>query len=193
MRTIRTKVYLFNELSKNAQQNAIEKFRNNQEVFLDFFNEYAKEQIEKSGFYDDVKLQYSLSYCQGDGLSFSCNHFDSEKLKSIFKDILGEGKEKTIELIYNDCNFVCTANNGNYCFASKNDVDFTFENYKSEYENINELVGKVLSKIESLYMDLCKDLENQGYKEIEYQQSDEAVKETIIANEYEFTKDGKQF
>jgi len=193
MRTVRTKVYSFNELSNEAQQKAIEKYRNGSEIYLEFFNDAAIEQINNSGFYDDVKLQYSLSYCQGDGLSFSCNHFDSEKLKSIFKDILGEGKEKTIELIYNDCNFVCTANNGNYCFASKNDIDFTFENYNREYQNIKEVVGNVLTKIENKYLELCKQLEKQGYSEIEYQQSDEAIKETILANDYEFTKDGNQF
>jgi len=37
MRTVRTKVYSFNELSKNAQQNAIEKFYNDCVGSNDFY------------------------------------------------------------------------------------------------------------------------------------------------------------
>ena len=36
MRTIRTKVYLFNELSKDAQQKAIEQVRNSYYEYNDF-------------------------------------------------------------------------------------------------------------------------------------------------------------
>ena len=40
MRTIRTKVYNFEELSQEAKQVAIERYRNNTtEVFLDMFQE----------------------------------------------------------------------------------------------------------------------------------------------------------
>lgn len=193
MRTIRTKIYKFEELSEDAQQTAIDKFRNNLEIYLDFFNEDAKEQIEKAGFYDDIKLQYSLSCCQGDGLSFSCKRIEWKTIEPLFTEVLGQGKEKTAKLIFEYCSFICKGNDGRYCFASKNDIDFTFENYNREYQNIKEVVGNVLTKIENKYLELCKQLEKQGYSEIEYQQSDEVVKETILANEYEFTKDGKQF
>jgi len=193
MRTIRTKIYSFNELSNEAQQKAIEKYRNGSEIYLDFFNDAAIEQINNSGFYDDVKLQYSLGYCQGDGLSFSCKRIEWKIIEPLFIEFLGKNKEKTAKLIFENCSFICKGNDGRYCFASKNDIDFTFENYNREYQNIKEVVGNVLTKIENKYLELCKQLEKQGYSEIEYQQSDEAIKETIIANEYEFTKDGKQF
>lgn len=193
MRTIRTKIYKFEELSEDAQQTAIDKFRNNLEIYLDFFNEDAKEQIEKAGFYDDIKLQYSLSCCQVDGLSFSCKRIEWKTIEPLFTEVLGQGKEKTAKLIFEYCSFICKGNDGRYCFASKNDIDFTFENYNREYQNIKEVVGNVLTKIENKYLELCKQLEKQGYSEIEYQQSDEAIKETILANDYEFTKDGNKF
>lgn len=193
MRTVRTKVYSFNELSKEAQQKAIEQFRDRERVYLDFFNDDAIEQINDAGFYDDVKLQYSLSYCQGDGLSFSCKRIEWKAIEPLFTEVLGQGKEKSAKLIFEHCSFLCTGNDWHYCFASKSDIDFCLENYNREYKNINEVVGNVLTKIENKYLELCKKLENQGYSEIEYQQSDEAIKETILANDYEFTKDGNEF
>jgi len=193
MKTIRIKIYKFEELSQEAQSNAIEQWRDRQDVCLDFFNENSIEQINEAGFYDDIKLQYSLGYSQGDGLSFSCKRIEWKTIEPLFTEVLGQGKEKTAKLIFEYCSFICKGNDGRYCFASKNDIDFTFENYNREYQNIKEVVGNVLTKIENKYLELCKQLEKQGYSEIEYQQSDEAIKETILANDYEFTKDGNQF
>jgi len=193
MRTIRTKIYTFDELSDGAKQVAIQEMRNSKEIHLDWFNDDAKEQINEAGFYDDVELQYSLSYCQGDGLSFSCNRIEERVLLSFFAEILGEGKEKTAKVIMDNCSFVNTGNDGHYCYASKRDIDYTFESYKNDYKNINQVVAKVLEKIENLYVDLCKDLENQGYKDIEYQYSDECIIDDIQANDYEFLKSGKKY
>jgi hypothetical protein len=193
MREIITKVYKFEELSQEAREVAIENYRNKNDVYLDFFNDDAVEQIEKAGFYGDIDLQYNLSYSQGDGLSFSCNGIEESLLLSFFAEILGEGKEKTAKIIIENCSFVNTGNDGRHCFASKNDVDYTLESYKNDYNNINDIVKKVCEKIENLYMDLCKDLEKQGYAEIDYQYSDEAITETLIANEYEFLSNGKMY
>jgi hypothetical protein len=193
MRTIRTKVYKFDELVVDAQQNAIEEYRAKMEIHLDFFNDEAIEQIEQAGFYDTIKLQYSLSSCQGDGLSFSCNRINESLLLPLFAEILGAGKEKTAKAIIDNCSFINTGNNGRYCYASKSDIDYTLESYRNIYENIEIVVSKVREKIENLYMNLCKDLENQGYSDIEYQRSDEAIIETILGNGLEFLSNGKMY
>ena len=192
MRTVRTKIYQFNELNDKAKQVAIENFRDNQqEIFLDFFNEYCLEQIEEAGFKGKVSLNYSLSYSQGDGLSFNAEYFD--KLNDIFKEVLGEAKQKSIDAIINESSFTLKSTNNYYCYASKNDLDFTLENYSREYKNIDLVIGKVREKLEDLYINLCKDLENKGYSEIEYQNSDEYITEEIINNKYEFTENGNLF
>lgn len=194
MRTIRTKVYKFEELVVDAQQNAIEEFQQNQEIHLDFFNDDAKGQIEQAGFYDNVELQYSLSYCQGDGLSFSCNRVEESVLLSFFAEILGKDKEKTAKIIIENCSFENTGNKGShYCYASTNDITFEFDDYSGTRNNIHEVVSQVEKKLAVKYFDLCKELENQGYKDIEYQRSEENVREILIENEYEFLANGKQF
>ena len=194
MRTIRTKVYKFDELVVDAQQNAIEAERANKEIELDWWNESAKEQIETVGFIDDVKLQYSLSYSQGDGLSFSCNSIENSVLRSFFAEILGENKEKTIETIMEYCSFSCTGNRGNhYCYASKSDIRYEFDDYYANHPQIHSIVAKVEEKIENLYITLCKDLEKEGYAEIDFQYTDECIISDFTNNEVEFTKDGKIF
>lgn len=194
MRTIRTKVYQFEELNKEAKQTAIETERNTKEIILDWWNYDAIEQIETVGFIDDIKLQYSLSCSQGDGLSFSCKSIEKSILKSFFAEILGKNKEKTIETIMEYCSFSCTGNSGNhYCYASKSDIRYEFDDYYANHPQIHSIVAKVEEKIEDLYMTLCKDLEKEGYAEIEYQYTDEYIIEDFENNEVEFLANGKRF
>ena len=196
MRTIRTKVYKFEELVVDAQQNAIEDYQSKQEIHLDFFNDSAKEQIIEAGFLDDVKLQYSLSYSQGDGLSFSCDRVEESILLSFFAEILGKNKEKTAKLIIENCSFENRGNKGShYSYASTNDITFELENYGTNYNKsrIEDVVSQVEKKLAIKYFDLCKDLENQGYKDIEYQRSEENVREILIYDNYEFLSNGKQY
>jgi hypothetical protein len=180
MRTIHINIYKFTELNDYAKAIAIKSFRNNQETSLDFFNDDAKEQICEVGFYDDVQLKYSLNYCQGDGLSFSCNKVKESLLLSFFAEILGKNKEKTAKIIMENCNFENDGNNGRYSYASGSDIEYICQPFNNNISNIDNIVSQVKSKLRILYLDLCKNLENQGYADIEYQKSDEAVTETII-------------
>lgn len=194
MRTVRTKIYSFEELSNEAKNFAIENHKNSEnELFMDFFKEDCINQIEEAGFYDNIKLQYDLGYSQGDGLSFSCDRVEAKTLLRLFSEILGEGKEITSKVIISNCCFENTGNTGNYCFASKSDIDFYIDRYDNDFKNCNVIVSKVLEKLENLYIDLCKKLEKNGYSEIEMQNSDEYISEYFISNEVEFLKNGSIF
>ena len=129
-------------------------------------------------------------------MSFSADGYG--KLKELFISHLPDGKDRTAQLLADNCTVVIKGNGGRYCFASSSDVDLYIENYTSEIncyntDNIDSVVDKVRSDLEDLYLDLCSKLEKQGYEQIEYEQSDEYIEETIIANEYEFTEDGKMY
>lgn len=183
-------VYNFNELSQVAKETAINNFKNNYEINLDFFNDEAKEIISERGFKGNIKLQYSLSNCQGDGLSFGCDYFDSQKLHEIFREVLGTGKDKTIETILNNSYFKLNGNCGRYSYANIGDLEYIFDD-NINAPNIEEVVGKVEKKLVEIYLNLCKELENIGYNEIEYQYSDEYISELLEVNDYEFTMYGK--
>lgn len=198
MRIAETKVFTFDELSQEAKEVAIEKQRQWQYEYgeyLHFFQDTCEEHIMRAGF-NGIKLQYSLSYCQGDGLSFSAESYDN--LEQIYLDILGKGKEKTAKILADNTTFQAKGNDGRYCFASKSDIDMYLENWNSainvtDTDNIDEVIEVALSRVEDIYMELCKELEDMGYAEIEYQNSDEVIIENIKANDYEFTEDGLIF
>jgi hypothetical protein len=188
MRTIN--IYKFNELSNEAQKNAVTNCQNKFEIDLDFFIDDAKMQIVEQGFYGKIDLQYSFGNSFGDGLSFSCEYFDTKRLAKIFENILGERKQKTIDLIINNCNFNLFGNTGRYCYAHINDLEFIFDD-NINAPNIIEVVKKVEDELKSIYVNLCKKLETDGYNEIEYQNSDEYTAELLEINEYEFLENGK--
>jgi len=193
MRTIRTKVYTFNELSKEAQENAIERFRNEnyEHISLDMFSENCIEIIKEKGFKEPV-LQYSLSYSQGDGLSFNSSGLENPVLVSFFAEIMGQNKEKQIQVLIDNLDFSIKVTD-RYAFSSVRDVNLDLEDYNHyNTDNCNNVVSKVREKIENYYLSLCKELEAMGYSEIEWHNSDECIKETLTAN-YEFLSNGKMY
>lgn len=198
MRTIETKLYSFKELSKEGKENAITNYRNQQQQYgeyLYFFKENCEEQATEKGFIDS-DIEYSLSYSQGDGLSFSAERYDN--LENIFNEILGKGKENTAKILAENTKVSITGNNGRYCFASRGDIDLYIENYSStincvNIENIDIIISKALIKLEDIYIDFCTELEEQGYKELEYENSDEYLIEDFEENEYEFEENGTKY
>lgn len=198
MRIAETKVYEFEELSEEVKERVIEKFREDKSQYLDidYFYDNCVYQLEELGFINP-KVQYSLSYCQGDGLSFAAD--DYKGLEKLYIERLGQGKDKqkTAKILAENTTFVCNGNTGRYCYSSNDDVDIFIENYTSSINtnmsNINEVVLEVLSDLQDIYMEVCSKLESQGYDEIEYQLSDECIIEDIQYNEYEFTEEGRIF
>ena len=168
MKTIN--VYNFNELSQEAKDYAINQCKDKFETDLDFYYDDCIDTIEENGFFGNIKLQYSLNYCQGDGLSFSCEFIKTEILQKLFKEVLGEGKDKTIENIIDNCYFNLVGNTGHYCYASSRDLEFGFDD-NINAPNIEKVVGEVEDKLREMYLSLCKELEKQGYDEIKDQLS----------------------
>ena len=191
MKKLEITLYKFEELTQEAKNFAIEKEQNNNDPFsLDMFKENCIEQIIEAGFKGNEKVQYSLSYSQGDGLSFECDYF--EKMNDIFVQVLGVGKQKTIDLLINNISFSLKGNEGRYCYASKKDITLELDSYNVKSPiNIELVIDKVREKIQFLYRDLCNKLEIDGYNEIEFQESYEYISENLISNEYDFLESGE--
>ena len=188
MKTV--EIYSFEELNDKAKSAAIEKHKENSEIFLDFFNDDCHEQISENGFRGNIKLQYRLSYSQGDGLSFSCDYYDN--LNALFVEVLGTEKQKTIDTIINNISFKCDGNNGRYSYAHRNDISLELDNYYVKSStNLDNIISKVETKLKELYIDLCKQLEKQGYDEIEHQYSDEYIISELTENDYYFKDNGE--
>ena len=196
MRTIETKVFNFDELTEQAKETAIEEVRaiinNNFEPEIDMLECMLLERIKEVGF-DNPRLQFSLSHCQGDGLSFSADTYN--KLYELYVKVLGENKKTTARILSENTDVTIKGNTGRYCFSSDSDVELLIEpitsSYVYELDNCNEIVEQVESELRDIYLDLCNEMESTGYKFIEEATEDETIIEEIEANDREFTEQGE--
>lgn len=171
MRTIRTKVYSFNELSNTAQDKAISQFSDinvGYEWWESTYEDAANIGLKIKGFNIDRG-----SYCKGE-FQLAAN----EVAANIFRDH-GENCEtyKTAQSFMDEWQPVFS----NY--MDENHADY--ESGESE-DKMQEIEDEFLKS-------LCEDYRIILSHEYDYLTSSEAIKETIIANEYEFTIEGNRF
>ena len=196
MKTVEINLYQFAELSEKAKQRAINDWRqtsNEAGDYLYFFNDDCIEHLKELGFTNPT-VQYSLSYSQGDGLSFSAEGYNN--LTDLFIEVLGAHHAKMAEFLASNCTLEIKGNTGRYTYASRSDIDLYTDLTSAlvvETTNVDNAIEAVQSKLTDIYMTACKEMEDRGYKELENEQSDEYISETLISNEYDFTEDGKRY
>lgn len=192
MRTIRTKVYTFEELSKEAQQVAIEEVRNEYYEYNDFanwavddcalFEPKEKELIELFG--EDYNFPLIKNTRESIYFDTERNRFlDCEKAMQItnkkqFLLWLGiDIEDEAFENIYFE---IITPK---YRNAS---TEVAFDDYDEMFEDRVEVA---VEKFNSLIRDIIDRIET----DIDYRFTDEVITEDILANDYEFLSNGKKY
>lgn len=192
MRTIRTKVYTFEELSKEAQQVAIEEVRNEYYEYNDFanwavddcalFEPKEKELIELFG--EDYNFPLIKNTRESIYFDTERNRFlDCEKAMQItnkkqFLLWLGiDIEDEAFENIYFE---IITPK---YRNAS---TEIAFDDYDEMFEDRVEVA---VEKFNSLIRDIIDRIET----DIDYRFTDEVITEDILANDYEFLSNGKKY
>ena len=186
MRIVNVNVYEFNELSSEVQKKVIDRYRDS---YVDIEDAMNIEFINYVG-YLDLKLSYSLSCCQGDGVSFSGEVTGKEEVNKLANLVYGGKVPRKILRLINwgiiiDVQFV--RNNSHYVHkytvATNVIVDGDYQNIAEEFE----------VAINHWYSNICDALETYGYNTIDFMRSDDYVRECIIANDLEFTENGDDF
>lgn len=145
-----------------------------------------KERLEKLG-YNDTEISFSGFYSQGDGASFTAKGIDlvqwlkSHKKKTAFRRLL-----RFIELDELSARVIRTSHHYSHSNTVEVEMDIGFPEIPvihSMAEVLEELISEEVKKLSD---EIYSDLE----KECEYLESEEAIVETIKANEYEFELDG---
>lgn len=204
--TVEYDIYKYNELSEKAKEKVKEWYLNGQEAFIftddcnmDLYNLFGK---------NNLNVQYSLAYCQGDGFNiygridaetiFNCleNHNGGTQLKR-FEDVLTEEEKKIILEYAEECGEIELPMNRHYCYSLADCIDIAEEwAWRLEYASYTDIKNDVLNKFEELVRDifteLCRSYEKQGY-EYFYEISEEDLNEICEANDWEFTEDGEIF
>lgn len=201
MRNVEFKVYYFEELSEEAKKKAIEDYRRIgtwEQWDNDVLSEYFKERLMEYGFYSDVRIEFSLGYCQGDGVAFYGEIDFSIWLKN-HQDHFTKKELKRLEWLNYEfgIGLSTTRNSYGYHYSHYNtmDINVACDGYIGLRDS--DLLDEVLNEVEELLKDevveLSREFERIGYEEIEYKNSDEYIIESIIVNEYEFMEDGSMF
>ena len=198
-------VYTFDELSKDVQQKAIDRLRdvNTDFEWYEHILDDCHHRLKLYGF-DNARILWSGFSSQGDGACFT-GTMDVDGLQSFIEACDLCKKYKNLYnaclrgKIYVDIEF---SHNFNYYHAYS-----TSFHDRTEMQDNTELSGDIGLEYSQLmdyiyaktannntigwYIDECNDI----YKALEscyyYLISDEAIRETIEANECEFTKDGR--
>jgi hypothetical protein len=170
MRTIKTTVYTFAELSEQGKDNAVERLSN----------------INTS--YD----WYEFTYDDAKNVGMSIGWFDLDRGRLIDLEI--DSHIETANKIIKEHGETCdTHKNAKQFIAERDALVSKYSNggnkVPEENENdfdceLDELESEYKKSLEEDYLSLLRN-------EYEYLSSREAITETIEANDYEFTEDGK--
>jgi hypothetical protein len=216
MRTVRTKVYEFEELSETAKQTAIEKERNN--VYTDFIYDEA---------YKTVKAFNSVFKIQEGNRSWLDANFtnideDVQELKGfrLQKYIWNNFGNDIFKPKYLKHGELTDKRKPYHAMQKQREITNNCPNkgkfYISYYSNIQKENSCVLTGVcydQDILDPIYNFLEKRDFSnctinfyhlinncfealkksiesEVDYQNSDEAIIENLISNDYEFTKDG---
>jgi len=201
MRTETIKIYKFEELSEKAQEKAIEKFHDINTHYDWWEHVYEMYKEDETGF-DIDKIYFSGFASQGDGAMFEGSP-NEDILNFITPGYNNQQYQKNwsrvIKLIKNgDINIYGSFKHHGHYYHSKSysdnlDAEMTNDWYGKNYSNIEDICEDILYEIREHYEDICNKIYHSLEQEYEYYTSREAIEESIIANEYEFTEDGEQY
>ena len=203
------KVYNFSELSEDAKEKVKQWYLDDDFRPCEFENIYT-EDLRYLFNNSDLKLQFSLSYCQGDGLNiygkldlmdvFTAIR-DTEHSGDLFeqyKDLFSEHEQRTIEAYMEVCGReVELPYNRHYCYCIDDRVDFADDWIESleycRYKNIQiDTIIKMEKLVGRMFENLSATYEKYGYDYF-YNADDEVVNETCEANGWRFLEDGTFF
>jgi hypothetical protein len=215
MREHVTTLYKFEELSPQAQETAVNKWRESMDWGFESeqISEDFKYKLEELGYPTD-DIGWSLSYSQGDGVAF----YGYVDMDIVARRLL-EGKDLELYNRLVEENLTVSAriyrNSFGHHYSHWNTMEVEMDGdstdtmitylYESNGEELTreewddkerELEAFITHLEEVISIDIktvSRELESLGYKQIEYIESDEAIRETIEANDYEFTSDGIMF
>lgn len=180
----------FEECNEELQEKILDKHRDIESEFwgcrMDEYDEYYTIHLEEQGFINP-KIRYDLSCCQGSGASFTC---DSVDIDVVLKDVEIPHKQTLIDILKEYCE-VQVITNGNWMYMHEHSCGVAFE-YPSNKDLplLDKAIDKVTDIIEEKRLEACGTLYEELEKDYEYLQSNEHIKEALIANDYYFDENG---
>lgn len=181
-------VYKLDELSPAARKKAIASLQDdlNQTFDSSELTEFFKAQLDEYEL-PSGDIRWSLSSSQGDGVAFYGNLDLPRYLKK--RGLLG--KYKSIAKFFDDISVKIIKAQAFHQYDHWNTMRVELDaphTTAAQEKRFNQLEADILEHIQAV----SRELERLGYKEIEYQTSEEVAVEMADANDYEFDEQGNQ-
>ena len=186
MRKTAVMVYKFNELADGVKEKVRDRYRENypDTEWWDIIYERIMEKAEEYGItLKDEDIQFTGFWSQGDGASFVSKEINNYK----FADKVGIKANKEV---LDNIELYIDRTITNYSHMNSVHATAVYNDLPSKYEKKSEELTDKLEEVKNM---LCTELYNNLENYYNELLSDEHVDEDIIANEYEFLKDGTRF
>jgi hypothetical protein len=190
METRKYTVYKFDELSEEGKEKAIQSYREHDDLghVTEHLSDLFHDALVELGFSDFVKVYWSVSYSQGDNaeISRSVWRYDRDLIDRFIENWRIPALVEVAESwqAYNENRetpVLISIDSRTWGFnAVMTDDDYEL---LVEGEDATDAL-EILNQLESALYTIAKD-------EYEYQHSDEVIAETLLANDYDFTEDGR--
>lgn len=190
-------VYKFEELSDEVKEKVYENYRNfnvdNEDWWEGEVNLWTEE-LARVGFIR-ADIYFTGFWSQGDGACFDAK-IDLDVLSNVmfYKSTSYEEARmwRTINLAnYHGYLGEVTIYTINHHYSHKNCRRISVENVYLRSCTVSDEIEKTLMGLEDIRYDLCVQIYRSLREDYEYLTSDEAIKDTIEANDYDFTLNGK--
>lgn len=199
---LRFNVYRYDELTPAAKERVRQDYLNESFRNEDFNRQFDWD-LEALFPNSDLKHQYDLGCCQGDGVNVY-GRVDLTDLYTIHEKVPAYNQLTVFsdkELAHIDHYYsvvracICLPMNFRYSYCICDRLDFAEdwigELQDMDYKNIDrKLIRRFEKQVGELFCTYCKDKEREGYEYL-YNISDEEMKEMADANDWEFYEDGR--
>lgn len=188
MKTITVNLYKFNELSEEAKQATIEKYRDinvDYDGWHDFIIEEYTGELEALG-YENITINYSGFWSQGDGASFTAATIDLWQWIKAHK--LGN-KYRSLKKWIDEGELVASIQRETHHYYHEKTVSSTVESGDCPAK-LSSLIDELENELDEKTEDYCRELYKQLSNAYDSLTTDEAVAETLEANEYDFLAEG---
>ena len=195
MRTVITSTYTFAELSESAKNKVRESYRESLEPFI--FAEDCEYYLNSLLPNSDLKVEYDLSYCQGDYFTILGKADLSDVLAKI-SDNYTDKKLKYLRWLIKEWVGSVEISRGCYYrsdYFHRSKIDFAETVIdEMEYNGIRaireDLIRRFEDDVYGYLSELCGDFKKDGYSFF-YDYTDEDIKEWCECNNWEFYEDGR--
>ena len=199
--TVEYNVYKYEELSEKAKEKAKSEYLEScREASV--FTEMCEEDLSNNLFPNsELTVEYSLGYCQGDGLNIY-GDLDSQDIYNTFikdSDKFTDKEKKYLTWVMKNygLSYRMPNNRTRYCYCAEQQWDFSAGIISDmEWNNVRGIKYDVWKKYDTIlteyFSDLCGRYEKNGY-EYFYEVDDEEMIDISEANEWEYNEDGSLF